>query len=95
MVERYHNYDSKLNVPSDFCLIGCVFYIVEYDEGIFRLDETKRRSIESQITRYGGQLASEYSAKVTHVICESSSNPLVQRVSYFRIGFWVRQYNST
>lgn len=83
MVERYHNYDSKVTVPSDICLIGCVFYIVEYEEGIFKLDETKRSSIESNITRYGGRLVNEYSAKVTHVICESASNSLVQRVGFF------------
>lgn len=85
MVERYHNYDSKVNVPSDFCLVGCVFYIVEYEEGIFKLDDAKRSSIESNITKYGGALVSEYSPKVTHVICESASNPLVQRVGFVLI----------
>lgn len=83
VIDKYYNYDSKLNVPTDLCLIGCVFYLVEYDQGVFKLDETKRKLIESNIVENGGLLATDYSNKITHVICESFSNQQVQRVSLF------------
>ena len=68
-------------MPTDLCLIGCVFYLVEYEQGVFKLNDSKRKSIESNIVKYGGYLVNSYDSKVTHVICESFSNQLVQRVS--------------
>ena len=81
MIDKYYNYDSKISVPTDYCLIGCVFYIVEYEQGAFKLDEEKRNLIQCNIIKYGGLLVNEYNLKVTHVICESNSNKIVQRVS--------------
>lgn len=58
-----------------------MFYLVEYEDGLLKLDDDKRKSVERNILKHGGQLINEYSSKVTHVICESYSNQLVQRVS--------------
>lgn len=82
VVEKYFNFDPKLSIPADICLIGCVFYLVEYDQGMFKMDDEKRKSVECNIVKYGGQLINEYNSKVTHVICESFSNSIVQRVSF-------------
>ncbi|XP_035826554.1 PAX-interacting protein 1 [Aplysia californica] len=62
----YYGHDPKENVPSEFCLLGCVFCIIDY-HNILGSDEIS--SWKTVIEQFGGQVETSYCPRITHVLC--------------------------
>lgn len=56
------------------CLLGCVFFIVEYDETCGNQLNSWRKIIRD----YGGEEDPVYGQRVTHVLCQTQSDPRVK-----------------
>lgn len=63
-------------VSPDTCLLGCVFLILEYD----RTYPSQLQEWRTVISENGGEEEMAYSPRVTHVLCETQRNILVQQV---------------
>ncbi|VDP17604.1 unnamed protein product [Soboliphyme baturini] len=74
---KFYGHDPNLNVPSDYCLVGCVFLIVDYDRTLDQKEVSEWRIV---IAQHGGDVETLYSNKCTHIVCESLRHPVVQQV---------------
>ncbi|CDW54594.1 zf-Apc11 and PTCB-BRCT and BRCT domain containing protein [Trichuris trichiura] len=80
-IVHFHGHDPRLNgirvaIPPELCLIGCVFLIVDYER---ILDQKEVSDWRIVIAQHGGDVETLYSAKCTHVVCESLRHPVVQQ----------------
>lgn len=65
--EQYVMNDSLfIAVPPDQCLLGCVFYIADYQKSVGS-DETS--TWIKIIEQYGGKVSPVYIEAVTHFLC--------------------------
>lgn len=60
------------------CLLGCIFFIVEYDESVGSQLNNWRKIIRD----YGGEEDPVYGLRVTHVLCETQTNPRVKQAMH-------------
>ena len=67
----YYGHDPKENVPPNFCLLGCVFCVVDY-HNILGADEVN--AWKSVIEQHGGQVELSYCNRVTHVLCANQNS---------------------
>ncbi|UYV61255.1 PAXIP1 [Cordylochernes scorpioides] len=81
---RRVDYVVGVPVPAEFCLLGCVFHIVEYDrtKSPEEIEEWKKSvaldcTVGQCVERVGGEVEATYSARCTHVVCETQRHPVV------------------
>lgn len=63
-------------VPPDLFLLGCIFFIVDYDCSM----PEEVMMWERMIATSGGEVETVYGPRVTHVLCETQKSVTVQRV---------------
>lgn len=68
---QYWGHEPSDNVPSDMCLLGCIFYINDYPK---TLGMEQMAIWKKVIEQHGGQVDPSYSNRVTHVICAKQSS---------------------
>ncbi|ELU01586.1 hypothetical protein CAPTEDRAFT_224833 [Capitella teleta] len=66
-VPMYYGHDPSETVPEDLCLLGCVFYITDYQKLV---DSPQFEAWVKVIKENGGQVDDSYSNRVTHLLCE-------------------------
>ncbi|XP_076116786.1 PAX-interacting protein 1-like [Mytilus galloprovincialis] len=61
----YWGHEPSDNVPADMCLLGCVFFITDYQKilGQEQIDNWKK-----VIEQHGGQVDTSYSNRITHIL---------------------------
>ncbi len=68
----------SISVPEDLCLLGCVFFVTDYQRYLSPGQmSTWRRVIE----QHGGQVDDSYSNRVTHLMCETQHSDVFVMVS--------------
>ncbi|KAK3581462.1 hypothetical protein CHS0354_031786 [Potamilus streckersoni] len=71
----YCGHDQSDSVPPDICLLGCVFYITDYQ----KIVGPEQIAIWKQvIEQYGGQVDQSYSNRVTHLLCANQHSDVFQ-----------------
>ena len=63
-------------VPPDLFLLGCIFFIVDYESSMPEEVVMWQRVIASS----GGEVETVYGPRVTHVLCETQKSPTFHRV---------------
>lgn len=68
------------------CLVGCYFVVLENER--FLVDQLDQKELTAVVRMHGGEieygpraLSTVGADRITHVICETTSNPQVQAVS--------------
>lgn len=70
-----HNPKLSLKLPPELFLVGCIFYIVEYNEShASELPEWKKL-----IQHHGGEVETVYCPRVTHVLCRTQRHGVVMQ----------------
>jgi PAX-interacting protein 1 len=63
-------------VPPDLFLLGCIFFIVDYESSMPEEVAVWQRVIASS----GGEVETVYGPRVTHVLCETQKSATFHRV---------------
>lgn len=74
-VRMHYGHDPSEHIPEDACLLGCVFYIADYQK---YLDAPTIDTWKQVISQYGGQVDESYSNRITHVLCEHQKSDVFQ-----------------
>merc|ERR1719189_876421 len=64
----FHGHDAGTKLPSDLCLLGCIFFLCDYQddpEDSKYCDDWKK-----VIRQFGGEVVDTYHAGITHVLCK-------------------------
>lgn len=72
---QYYGHNPNLKLHPELFLLGCTFFIIEYDE-------THKNDIEdwkTVIKKHGGEIEQYYSPKVTHVLCRTQRHGVVMQ----------------
>lgn len=67
-----------ITVPEDLCLLGCVFFITDYQRYLSSEQITTWKKV---IAQHGGQVDDSYSNRVTHLLCETQQSDVFVMVS--------------
>ncbi|VDD95498.1 unnamed protein product [Enterobius vermicularis] len=80
-----HEPNIAPNVQQDMCLVGCYFVVLENER--FLVDQLDQKELTAVVRMHGGEieygpraLSTVGADRITHVICETTSNPQVQAV---------------
>uniref|UniRef100_A0A131Z066 PAX-interacting protein 1 n=1 Tax=Rhipicephalus appendiculatus TaxID=34631 RepID=A0A131Z066_RHIAP len=73
---HFYGHDPRTQVPTEMCLVGCVFCIVDYDR---LYDSSEILKWKKVIMQRGGEVEEVYSPRCTHVICETQRSAVVQQ----------------
>lgn len=77
--DRYFGHESKVQLPVDLCLLGCVFYLIEHETGPLKINDQMLQTLLKNVIKMGGQFQRAYGPAVTHILCETQQNALVQK----------------
>lgn len=72
---QFYGHNPNLKLPPELFLLGCIFYIVEYDE----THEKVLPQWKQLIQRYGGEIENLYCPRVTHVLCRTQRHGVVMQ----------------
>lgn len=72
---QFYGHNPNLKLPPELFLLGCIFYIVEYDE----TNEKELPHWKELIRRHGGEIESVFSPRVTHVLCKTQRHGVVMQ----------------
>ena len=72
------NFYMLHTVPEDLCLLGCVFFITDYQR---YLSSEQIMTWKKVIAQHGGQVDDSYSNRVTHLLCETQQSDVFVMVS--------------
>lgn len=72
---QFYGHNPNLKLPPDLFLLGCIFYIVEYDE----IYEKVLPQWKQLIQRHGGEIENMYGPRVTHVLCRTQRHGVVMQ----------------
>ncbi|KAL1400707.1 hypothetical protein pipiens_007212 [Culex pipiens pipiens] len=72
----FYGHNPNLKLHPELFLLGCTFYIIEYDESPFKNDVEDWKTI---IRKHGGDIEQCYSPKVTHVLCRTQRHGVVMQ----------------
>lgn len=72
---QFYGHNPNLKLPADLFLVGCTFYIVEYDE----TDGDELPIWLDTIRQFGGDIERVYCPRVTHVICRTQRHGVVMQ----------------
>lgn len=72
---QFYGHNPNLKLPPNLFLLGCIFYIVEYDEShVNEIPEWKKL-----IQHHGGEVETVYCPRVTHVLCRTQRHGVVMQ----------------
>lgn len=72
---QFYGHNPNLKLPPELFLLGCIFYIVEYDESnASDISEWKKL-----IQHHGGEVETVYCPRVTHVLCRTQRHGVVMQ----------------
>lgn len=72
---QFYGHNPNLKLPPELFLLGCIFFIVEYDESHAKsLPQWKEL-----IQKHGGEIESLYCPRVTHVLCRTQRHGVVMQ----------------
>ncbi|KAI0226634.1 PAX-interacting protein 1 [Lamellibrachia satsuma] len=74
-IPMYFAHDPTETIPSDLCLLGCVFYIADYQK---YLEASLLNTWKQVVEQHGGHIDESYSNRVTHVLCEHQKSDVFQ-----------------
>ena len=67
-----HDPNSVGKLPPEYCLLGCIFYIIDYQDDT---DESKYvRDWKKVIRQYGGEVEDAYHPRITHLMCKNQDS---------------------
>lgn len=72
---QFHGHDPNTRLPPDLCLLGCIFYIIDYTE-----DPDMAKYVpdwKKVIKQFGGEVEDEYHPRLTHILCMNQDNPII------------------
>lgn len=72
---QFYGHNPNLKLPADLFLLGCIFYIVEYDE----TNESEVPEWKKLIQLHGGEVETLYCPRVTHVLCRTQRHGVVMQ----------------
>ncbi|ESO82379.1 hypothetical protein LOTGIDRAFT_170001, partial [Lottia gigantea] len=72
----YYGHDPSENIAPDMCLIGCVFYIHDYQS---LLGENEIKTWKEVISQHGGEVEDTYTSRVTHVLCSNQKSEIFHK----------------
>jgi PAX-interacting protein 1 len=72
---QFYGHNPNLKLPAELFLLGCNFFIVEYDES--HKDEVP--DWKKLIMKHGGDIQEFYCARVTHVLCRTQRHGVVMQ----------------
>ncbi|XP_049318037.1 PAX-interacting protein 1-like [Bactrocera dorsalis] len=72
---QFYGHNPNLKLPPDLFLVGCTFYIVEYDE----TDADELPIWMETIRQFGGDIERVYCQRVTHVLCRTQRHGVVMQ----------------
>ena len=72
--------NSSISVPPDLCLLGCIFFICDYQ------DDSEQKQYcddwKKVIRQFGGEVEDSYHpavTRITHVLCKSQDSAICQQ----------------
>lgn len=71
---QFYGHNPNLKLPSDLFLLGCNFFVVEYEECDKDVSQWK-----VLIRRHGGEIEIIYGPRVTHVLCKTQQHGVVMQ----------------
>lgn len=72
---QFYGHNPNLKLPADLFLLGCTFFIVEYDDSA----ENSVSSWMQLIRKHGGEIENFYCPRVTHVLCRTQRHGVVMQ----------------
>lgn len=72
---QFYGHNPNLKLPPELFLLGCIFYIVEYDE----THEKVLPQWKQLIQRHGGEIENVYCPRITHVLCRTQRHGVVMQ----------------
>lgn len=72
---QFYGHNPNLKLPTELFLLGCIFFIVEYDE----CHPTDIPEWKKLIQRHGGEIETVYCPRVTHVLCRTQRHGVVMQ----------------
>lgn len=72
---QFYGHNPNLKLPADLFLLGCTFFIVEYEE----LVEKEIPGWMQLIRKHGGEIENFYCPRVTHVLCRTQRHGVVMQ----------------
>lgn len=72
---QFYGHNPNLKLPPALFLLGCTFFIVEYDE----VCEDMLPEWKELIQRHGGEIEQMYCPRVTHVLCRTQRHGVVMQ----------------
>ncbi|XP_046580805.1 PAX-interacting protein 1-like [Haliotis rubra] len=75
VLPQFWGHDPADNIPPDMCLLGCVFYVTDYQA---ILGQEEINTWKQVIEQYGGQVDSSYSSRITHLLCATQFSDVFQ-----------------
>ena len=67
-----HDPNSVGKLPPEYCLLGCIFHIIDYQEDS---DESKYvRDWKKVIRQFGGEVEDAYHPRITHLMCKNQDS---------------------
>ncbi|GAB0097831.1 PAX-interacting protein 1 [Sergentomyia squamirostris] len=72
---QFYGHNPNLKLPPDLFLLGCTFFVVEYDE----TNKTELPGWRELIQKHGGEIEGFYCQKVTHVLCRTQRHGVVMQ----------------
>lgn len=72
---QFYGHNPNLKLPPDLFLLGCIFYIVEYDES----NASDIIEWKKLIQHHGGEVETVYCPRVTHVLCRTQRHGVVMQ----------------
>ncbi|XP_074660001.1 PAX-interacting protein 1-like [Tubulanus polymorphus] len=75
LTPTYYGHDPSDTVPPELCLLGCVFYITDYQHIVKKNEIDVWKTV---IDQYGGQVDASYSNRITHLLCANQKSDIYQ-----------------
>lgn len=72
---QFYGHNPNLKLPPNLFLLGCIFFIVEYDE----THPNELPHWKSIIQKHGGEVETVYCPRVTHVLCYTQRHGVVMQ----------------
>lgn len=72
---QFYGHNPNLKLPPNLFLLGCIFYIVEYDES----NASDISEWKELIQHHGGEVETVYGSRVTHVLCRTQRHGVVMQ----------------
>lgn len=88
--QQLYGHDPGVKIAEQFCLLGCVMLIVDYQRSISPAELLEWTKL---LSSRGAEVETMYSPRITHLICETSRSAVAQQAlrdgKRLVTGFWL------